>query len=599
MSIVKDIIDRARFMQAQRFEWDRTCEQVARFCLPIADRFFRQPVSASSGANSRGTSSYMSEMQSWTQGPTSDIYGKEIYDVTALWGLDRMSSGVESIVTPANDKWHELTVDSRFGYVAADDEREWFEKQRDYLFSVRYDPRSGFGLANQSCIKSSAAFGTGVLFIEEAWGDKAVADQTMLPFRYRNIPMAEAYLQDNPHGVADTLYRIFTLTARQMVAKWKDKCSSKVIAMSQDQKRMDQPVTLIHAVQPREEPGSQGSEGRDAEFASYYVEESEAHLIGDGGFFEFPYAVYHWEKRVDGPYGESPVMLALAEIKSLNLLAKNALRAAQQVTRPPIGTLSDSSMNRPNLNAGAINYGAIDQNGRLKIQPIITAQPTQFVQQVLEASRANVREALYVNLWQIMLRNPKMTATEVMQRNQEKGEMLGPVGQKIQYALSNMTQRELAILERKGAWLPGSPLEPPQTLRGKHVGLKFTSPLDRLRQMPELVGTQQTVEMAMLMAQAKPAVLDRLDEDEIIKLAQQVNGAPTKIIVSDEDVAQIRQARQATQTAMAAGAAAEQVGKGVNQAVPAAQQLRGFLKESGLDPNAPENAPPPDQQQAA
>ena len=239
--------------------------------------------------------------------------------------------------------------------------------------------------------------------------------------------------------------------------------------------------------------------------------------------------VYYWQQDPDTGYGESPVMLALAEIKSLNLLSKHTLRAVQQWTNPPIAIPNDGVVRRPNLNPGAVNPGAIDDEGRSRIQPIVTAQNPTFIQQVLEVKREQLRESLFINLFQILIQNPQMTATEALIRANEKGELLGPAGAKIQAGLSRLVERETGILERRGVFEGDGPLSPPMSLLGRGFGVRFRAPLDRLRRAGELLGVQQTFEFASQIAQFDPTVLDRLDTDKALDLAQEINGAPRAI----------------------------------------------------------------------
>jgi hypothetical protein len=98
-----------------------------------------------------------------------------------------------------------------------------------------------------------------------------------------------------------------------------NKLSPKLRELYRLGKDLERPFTFMHAVCPRQEAGSYSLRGtvRGSAIASYYVEVDEKWLVSDGGFFEFPYAVYHWLQQDNGPYAESPVMLALSEIKSL------------------------------------------------------------------------------------------------------------------------------------------------------------------------------------------------------------------------------------------------------------------------------------------
>src|SRR5690606_2625305 len=228
-----------------------------------------------------------------------------------------------------------------------------------------------------------------------------------LPAKYRYIPLSENYLATNQYGETDTNFRRFTMTARQMAQKWgKEKLSMRVQAALDNPKDVDREFGILHAVCPREEKGSRSNTNRNSPFASYYIEEEERNLIGEGGFFEFPFIVYQWNVTESGAYGESPVMIALADIKTLQAASKDNLRAIQQYVRPPLAVANDGVMNRPNLNSGAINMGAIDANGRQKIQPIYTVQNPTFADLVLEQKRSAIRESLYINLFQIMIANP-------------------------------------------------------------------------------------------------------------------------------------------------------------------------------------------------
>src|SRR5690606_13019195 len=184
-----------------------------------------------------------------------------------------------------------------------------------------------------------------------------------------------------------------------------------------------------------------------------------------------------------------------------------------------------------------------------KIQPIYTVQNPTFADLVLEQKRNAIRESLYINLFQILISNPEMTATEALIRAQEKGELLGPAGARIQMAMSRMFDREFGIYERRGAFDEGSALQPPESLQGRSIGVKFTSPLDKLRRANEAVGIQRTLEIALPMAKADPSVMDNFDFDEIIRTTREINGAPADILRRKEEVEQIRQGR-AQQQAM-------------------------------------------------
>jgi len=540
MTIVSDLISRADELSSQRIYWERVWREVADLCLPMAERIRQQDTG-------RPVYDALPKM------PESAERGRKIYDSTSVWAVDRLAAGIESLATPSTQRWHGAAIDDPLAPEPTDEESEWLDKLADYHFAARYDPRSGFQIANQLAIKATVSLGTGVVFVEETTNGSR-----SLPARYRYIPLSENYLATNQFAECDTNFRRFTMTARQMVQKWGDKVSGRVKAAYENPKDKDREFGLLHAVCPRDEKGSRSNTNRGSAFASYYVEEEERHLIGDGGFFEFPFIVYQWNVTESGAYGESPVMIALADIKTLQAASKDNLRAIQQYVRPPLAISNDGVMNRPNLNSGAINQGAVDTNGRLKIQPIYTVQNPSFADLVLEQKRNAIRESLYINLFQILIANPEMTATEALIRAQEKGELLGPAGARIQMAMSRMFDREFGIYERKGAFDPGSALAPPESLQGRSIGVKFTSPLDRLRRANEAIGIQRTLEIALPMVQADPSVMDNFDFDEIVRTVREINGAPADILRRREEVDQVRQGRAQQQAMLQNLAAAKE-----------------------------------------
>lgn len=563
MGIVQDIENRAEELEDIRRPYQKVWRDIVCYSMPMGDRSFEIK---------------MNQIDKFTLGPESAERGKELFDHTSVVAVDRLTSGVEGLTTPSSEKWHGLDKLDPFSAEPSDEEQEWFDEYRDFLFRARYNPKAGFALANQGAIRSAVALGTGVFKVEESFDPES----RNIPFKYRRIPLSENLLGVNEQGQVDTNYRRFTMTARQLMQRFGEANSDKVKDAANDHKRMDDRFDIIHAVGPREETGSRSGTNRTSPFSSIWIDCSHRHMIGDGGFFEFPYVVYYWQQDADTPYGQSPIMLALAEIKSLNLLAKNTLRAVQQWTNPPVGIADDGVVGmKVNLNPGKVNPGAVGPDGRLKVQPIVTAQNPTFIQQVMDVKRDQIRDALFVNLFQILVNNPQQTATEALIKANEKGELLGPAGSKIQDGLANMLDRETGILARKGAFESGSPLEPPESLRGEDFGARFTAPLDRLRRGNEAVAIQRTYETAGQIAAAKqdPTIFDKFDDDTAIEHIQQINGAPRDIFRTDEEVAEIRQQRADAQAQQAAIEQAQAAGEAANEAIPAIRDGADLVAE--------------------
>ena len=567
MGIAEDIIDRAQEMASNRINWVNVWMDIARLVIPTesAETAFNYMMLGGGVTSGPGAGATTFTRSGFQWGPNSTSRVKSIYDNTGMMACDRLASGMESLVTPQSEKWHGLTVADLLHDKCTDEENIYLERLRNFQFVLRYDPRAGFIPSHQKAMRSCVAFGTGVLFVEQDDLRPRPGD-TPIPYRYQYCPLTENLLATNDYGNVDTNYRIRRFTVKQLVQKFEGKNVSAQVKTLWENGEYETIVPVVHAVCPRLEMGSSNLDGtlRGSAIASYYCEVDTKHMLGDGGFHEFPFSVYHWLQQDNGPYAESPVMLALSEIKSLQLMGKSELRAFGQWTDPPLGMPNDGVMNRPNLNPRAINPGAVGPDGSLRVKPLLTAQNPDFAEKVMETRRAQVKETLYINLFQTLIKNPEMTATEAMIRSNEKGELLGPAGGKIQAALSTMIDRELGILTRRGIFRPTSPLTPPPSLQNKSITVKMTSPLDRMRRANEGVGTTQLLNVALPMVKVKPDILDNFDLDKTVRLLREIFGAPAEMIVTETIMAQKRQAsmqQQQQMQALAAGKAGGEIAK--------------------------------------
>ncbi len=193
---------------------------------------------------------------------------------------------------------------------------------------------------------------------------------------------------------------------------------------------------------------------------------------------------------------------------------------------------------------------------------------------------------LFVNLFQVLIQNPQMTATEALIRQEEKGALLGPSGSIIQAGFASNLDRELSILEAKGLYDADSRFLPPPSLAGKAVRPTFTSPLDILRKAAESRDADMVVTSAVQYAGAAqdPAILDNIDGDEYLRIKKDASRAPQRLLRTKDEVAAMREARARAQQAQAGMAALAQAGQLAKDAVPAAVQARDAGLLSGLMP---------------
>jgi len=563
MGIVDDLFVTQNKLASDRAYWEDVWYDCVELAMPFASWKF---AFKGDTIKSSLTGTYMQ--------PESARRSREIYDGEAVWASERLAAGMESLVAPRAQKWQDFVLGGPFAPDPTDLEQEWLERLRDYNFQVRYDPRCNFALANQKAIRSTVTLGTGILFCEENMGRRGVSP-VQVPFFYRFVPVIEAYLGVDPYDDIDKCFRICEMTASAAANYFgADNLSQKVRDAANDLKQCNDPYTFMHAVLPREETGDYALKRQGQLYASFWAECDTRHLIKHSGFFTFPYLVQWWDQSENTAYGQSPLMSVLGDVKMLQVMSKTSLKAAQQIVDPPMATMPGLYNKRLNLNPRAVNAGYIDEAGRLKAQPLVTVKDPSFAENLMELKRKGIRQSMYVDLFQILVQNPQMTATEALIRANEKGELLGPAGAKIENSLGRAAEREIGILQRKGAFDSGSPLVPPQSIGGKNVSVEASGPLARLRRMQELTGVNSVLNLASVLGEYDPKVLTRIDGDATLEIAREIQGAPRKMFRTDDEVAVLAQAQEQQNANALNLQATDTLARAAGAATPAIQALQ-------------------------
>jgi hypothetical protein len=505
----------------------------------------------------------MAEMTGWRT--PGEKRSEKIFDSTAQRALPRFAAAMDSMLTPATQLWHGLQT----GIPELDDDiavRRWCDTIRDILFRQRYAPTANFASQAFECYMSLGAFGTSAMFIDEIPG---------VTLRYRAIPLSELVIDLDHTGRVDTVYRSFQLTARQaaQVPSWQGKVPQGI--MSQLKSTPNTMFEFVHCVRPNPDYRQGMAGGQGMAYISRYVSRQDNALLDESGFRVMPYAVGRY---VTGPreiYGRSPAMEALADIKSLQEMEKTLLRVSHRMVDPPLILTEEGALNAFSVRPNALNYGYLREDGTPLVQPLQTPGNIPIGIEMTDQKRRAVNDSFLITLFQILVENPRvMTATEVLQRAQEKGALLGPtMGRQQSEFLGPIIERELDLLQANGA----IPEPPPQlmdyVMSGGEILPKYTGPLARLMKSEEAAGLLRTVEAMLPVAQASGdmSVLRRINADEAVKIIAEANGVPAKAMRTDEELAIMDMAAQQQAQAQALLAAAPIAGQAAERFAKAEQ----------------------------
>jgi hypothetical protein len=319
----------------------------------------------------------------------------------------------------------------------------------------------------------------------------------------------------------------------------------------------DQEFTIVHVVMPNPEhkPGALGPQGMP--FASFYLWLDKAQIISRGGYRTMRYAVARGPSAPGEHYGRSPAMTILPEIKSLNEFRKKLLRSQDIALNPP--TLLHSEMGtRLDMRPGRANPGMVSPEGRPLAIPFHAAAQFQPAEREMERIRSLINDAFLITLFQILVERPgNTTAFEVAERAKEKAQLLSPLITRLQSEfLGTIIECEMDILADYGA-LPEMPPELIEA-RGEYQ-ITYKSDIMRALEAGEMMAYRQWMADVAPMAEINPSLLETVDHKGIAAEAAERRGIPTRFIRTPEQLAELRQRREAERAQLAMLPAAEQM----------------------------------------
>jgi hypothetical protein len=496
--VVAQLDRRYRTLQGQRSNWEKHWQELADYMLPRkADITKRR-----------------------TQG---DKRTELIFDGTAIHAVELLASSLHGMLTSPSTPWFSMRY--RNPVLQRNDmANEWLEICTDQMYQAFN--RSNFQQEIHELYYDLVVFGTGAFYVEN--------DVSGLRFACRHI--AEICISEDPNGRVDTIYRKFKLSARAIKMQFPNTMLPQAVEKDAEKDPYKE-HDVIHAVFPRSE--TKGKFAKDKPIASVYYLADGLGLLSEGGFDDFPFMIPRFVKDSVSQYGRSPAMTALPDVKMLNKMSETTIKAAQKQIDPPLMVPDDGFMLPVRTTPGSLNFYRSGTRDRL--EPLNIGANNPLGLNMEEQRRNAIRQAFYVD--QLLLgQGPTMTATEVLQRNEEKMRLLGPVLGRLQAELLQ------PLISRSFALLLGSGLLPPapEELQGQDIDIEYVSPLAKAQKLTDLQAMLRGFEILLQVGQVAP-VTDYLDGDKMVQYLVETAGLPARVIKSTEEVEQVRRQQQEAQ----------------------------------------------------
>ena len=473
-----------------------------------------------------------------------------IFDGSPLQSVELLAASLHGMLTNPSTPWFSLRFKQN-DMENEDEAKEWLEDATEVMYSAFN--KSNFQQEIFELYHDLITFGTAAMFIEED-------DEDILKFSTRHIN--EIFIAENDKGRIDTVFRKFSLSARAVIQKFGDVSINIATKANKDPY---EEVEIMHAVYPRSDFDPKKQDKQNMPFESVYLDAESGDELSVSGFREFPFVVPRYLKASHEIYGRSPAMTALPDVKMLNEMSKTTIKSAQKQVDPPLLVPDDGFMLPVRTVPGGLNFYRAGTRDR--IEPLNIGANTPLGLNMEEQRRNSIRNAFYVN--QLMMQSgPQMTATEVIQRNEEKMRLLGPVLGRLQSELLKpLIDRAFALILRKNLFRPA-----PEFLAGQDIEIEYVSPLAKAQKSTELSSIMRAIEILGSLSNVAP-VFDHINMDKLVRHLADIVGVPQKILKPQSEINAERQQAAQQQEQMQQMQQVQQLAEAGGKVAPLAKAL--------------------------
>lgn len=491
-----------------------------------------------------------------------DRKNQKIIDATATLAARTLRSGMMSGVTSPARPWFRLAVPSPELMESAL-VKDWLHVTSERMTAVFI--KSNLYNVLPVVYGDMGVFGTSAAMIEEDFEDVV---------RFYSFPIGSYAISTDEKGKVNVFYREFAMTVRQIVSKFGRVDQEGEIDWSNislhvkslyENGQTEQWIDICHIIQPNEEYDGKKLESKFKKFKScyfekgsggdksrpYYASDEDQKVLREAGYDYFPVFCPRWEVTGEDQYGtECPGMIALGDVKALQLMQKKKAQAIEKMVNPPLVGPSSIQNSRISLLPGDTSFADV-REGQQGLRPIHEVNPriNELIMDIQEYQR-RIQRAFYEDLF-LMLANSdrrQITAREIDERHEEKLLALGPVLEQLnQDLLDPLIDVTFQIMFNQGL-IP----EPPEEIQGMDLRVEYISIMAQAQKLAGIASIERFAGFASSVMQANPEVMDKVDMDQMIDVYADRLSLQPGIVRPDEKVAEIRAGRaQQQQTAQA------------------------------------------------
>ncbi len=468
-----------------------------------------------------------------------------------------MAAGFFTHMTPATRPWIFLGIED--DHLAEDDQvKAWLYYHQQLAMSLL--ARTNFYPKIFRHYMDAGDYATAVTLMEKD------ADMVV---RFTTVPVGTFWITKNNKGEHDICYRELRYTCHKMVEEFGRKeifgeiqwdYFSAEVRKAYEEGNIMQEFDIIHVVKPNPDHKPGSPIGKFMRFKSCWYEKGTKEMpsqagkyLRESGFNRFPFAITLWNSNDEDDYGTMcPAMQAWGDIKELYELTKRQNQAVDKSVKPPM--VGPAALERRpegvSHHAGAFTPDEIGsgdpKNG---LRPLYQVSlDLNHLNQKIEKIEEHIEQAFYLDLF-LMLANldrKDITATEIIERKEEKLLALGPVAMFFMKTLRDVFDFFWESMMEQGYVLPA----PPQMANAK-IKVEFVNLFEQAQKAASLSGMERLLSYTERIAAVEKALGQnrigfKVNLGEMADIIQKIANLPPELVNSDEkaDALQAKAAQQ-------------------------------------------------------
>jgi hypothetical protein len=519
---VKQIKQRAGFAFDQTLQWRPTLERAYRLGAPNREGFDRGLVTGG------------------IQGTPGERKTVNVYDGTYAHSINRLANDVMVGMFPPWARWYEFQAGLSVPQGKQDEIEGLLESPEKILWAAISDSNF-YSALHPSLIDS--IFSTGCIYVEPGMEN--------IGLNFRSVPPWECGFENGSHGKISNIYRKYTVKAHALADELGEDADIPMQLKATMSKDPQADIPILSAVV---------QEGVKKYTQKLIWEEGDHVLLERGPWRNNPYVAFRWSVLTGETHGRGPALDVASTAYTLNELMRLALLNINFSVYGMYSVLDDGILNpaafapRPFAMIPVASNETANPSIRNIPRDLNSIDLAAFG---LEDLRSQIKRGLFVDDLQGIEQNPKMTATEVVERQaivaKDKGAAYGRIEAE---AMVPLLGASMEVLQDQGTMPKEIELD------GKVIRVRAVSPLAKAQAFDEVQNIRAFNEDVVRMAETDPTVTSVPDQHKMARRIWSTMGGDSNLLRSEDDVEEYLEERAPGELASLTGQEPPEGGEG-------------------------------------